>query len=49
MKEVIANLDAIASGSSVQIPVTQKPHCEMEAEILNALQLSLHVTYKGSQ
>jgi hypothetical protein len=49
IKEVIANLDAIASGSSVQIPVTQKPHCEMEAEILNALQLSLHVTFKGSQ
>jgi hypothetical protein len=49
MKEVIANLDAIASGSSAQIPVTQKPHSEMEAEILNALQLSLHVTYKGPQ
>ena len=49
VKEVIANLDAIASGSSVQIPVTQKPHSELEAEILNALQLSLHVTYKGPQ
>jgi hypothetical protein len=47
VKEVIANLDAIASGSSSQIPITQKPHSEMEAEILNALQLSLHVTYKG--
>ncbi len=49
MQEVIANLDAIASGSSVQIPVTQKPHSGLEAEILNALQLSLHVTYKGPQ
>jgi hypothetical protein len=49
MKEVIANLDAISAGSSAQIPVTQKPHSEMEAEILNALQLSLHVTYKGPQ
>jgi hypothetical protein len=49
MKEVIANLDAIASGSSTQIPITQKPQSEMEAEILNALQLSLHVTYKGPQ
>jgi hypothetical protein len=46
MREVIANLDAIASGSSVQIPITQKPHSEMETEILNALQLSLHF---GSQ
>jgi hypothetical protein len=49
VKEVIANLDAIASGSSSQIPITQKPHSEMEAEILNALQLSLHFTYKGPQ
>jgi hypothetical protein len=49
IQEVIANLDAIASGSSAQIPITQKPHSEMEAEILNALQLSLHVTYKGPQ
>jgi hypothetical protein len=49
MQEVIANLDAIAAGSSTQIPVTQKPHSEMEAEILNALRLSLHVTYKGPQ
>ena len=49
VKEAIANLDAIASGSSAQIPVTQKPHSEMEAEILNALQLSLHVTYKDPQ
>lgn len=49
VKEVIANLDAIASGSSAQIPITQKPHSEPEAEILNALQLSLHFTYKGPQ
>jgi len=49
MKEVIADLDAISAGSSTQIPVTQKPHSEMEAEILNALQLSLHVTYNGPQ
>jgi hypothetical protein len=49
VREIIANLDAIASRSSVQIPITQKPHSEMEAEILNALQLSLHVTYKGPQ
>lgn len=49
LKEVIASLDAIASGSSAQIPITQKAHSEMEAEILNALQLSLHVTYKGPQ
>ena len=49
IQEVIANLDAIASGSSTQIPITQKPHSELETEILNALQLSLHVTYKGPQ
>lgn len=49
VKEVIANLDAIASGSSAQIPITQKPHSELETEILNALQLSLHFTYKGPQ
>jgi hypothetical protein len=49
VKEAIANLDAIASGSSSQILVTQKPHSEMEAEILNALQLSLHVSYNGLQ
>jgi hypothetical protein len=49
MKEVIADLDAIASGSSAQIPITQKPHAELEAEILNALQLSLDVTYTGQQ
>ena len=49
VKEVIANLDAIASGSSAQIPMTQKPASELEAEILNALQLSLHVTYKEPQ
>ncbi|MGD0792045.1 MAG: hypothetical protein ABR920_09765 [Terriglobales bacterium] len=49
MKEVIADLDAISAGSSTQIPITQKPHSEMEAEILNALQLSLHVTYNGPQ
>jgi hypothetical protein len=49
VKEVIANLDAIASGSSAQIPITQRPHSELEAEILNALQLSLHFTYKGTQ
>lgn len=49
MKEVIANLDAIASGSSVRIPVTQKPYSEMETEILNALQLSLHFTYQEPQ
>lgn len=47
--EVIANLDAIFSGSSTQIPITQKPHSEMEAEILSALQLSLHFTYKEPQ
>jgi hypothetical protein len=49
IQEVIADLDAIASGSSAQIPITRKPNSEMEAEILNALQLSLHVTYKGPQ
>jgi hypothetical protein len=49
LKEVIASLDAIVSGSSAQIPITQKPYSEMEAEILNALQLSLHITYKGPQ
>jgi hypothetical protein len=49
VKEVTANLDAIASGSPAQIPITQKPGSEMEAEILNALQLSLHITYNGPQ
>ena len=49
MKEVIADLDAISAGSSTQIPVTDKPHSEMEAEILNALQLSLHITYNEPQ
>jgi hypothetical protein len=49
VKEVIANLDAIASGSSAQIPITQEPISAMEAEILNALQLSLHFTYKEPQ
>jgi hypothetical protein len=49
VREVIANLDAIFSGSSTQIPITQKPRSEMEAEILNALQLSLHFTYKEPQ
>lgn len=49
VKEMIANLDVIASGSSGQIPITQRPHSELEAEILNALQLSLHFTYKGPQ
>ncbi|MGA2000967.1 MAG: hypothetical protein ABSG52_13305 [Terriglobales bacterium] len=49
VREVIANLDAIFSGSSTQIPITQKPHSEMEAEILSALQLSLHFTYKEPQ
>lgn len=49
VKEVIANLDAIASGSSAQIPITQKPRSELEAEILNALELSLKFTYKGPQ
>lgn len=47
--EVIADLDAIASGSPAQLPITRKPHSELEAEILNALQLSLHVAYKGPQ
>jgi hypothetical protein len=47
LEELIANLDAIASGSSAQIPITQKPGSELEAEILNALQLSLHFTYNG--
>jgi hypothetical protein len=47
VKEVIANLDAIASGSSAQIPITQKPHSELEAEILNALQLSLRFVTKA--
>ncbi len=49
VKEVIANLDAIASGSSAQIPITKKPHSEMEAEILSALQLTLHFTYSETQ
>ena len=49
IKEVTANLDAIASGSSTQIPITQKPNSELEAEILNALQLALRVTYKGGE
>ena len=47
IREVIADLDAIASGSSAQILITQKPNSELEAEILNALQLSLHFTYNG--
>jgi hypothetical protein len=49
VKEVIANLDAIYSGSSTQMPITEKPHSDTEAEILNALQLSLHFNYKESQ
>jgi hypothetical protein len=49
VKEAIANLDAIASGSSAQIPITQKPHTELESEILNALQLALHFNYGGPQ
>jgi hypothetical protein len=47
--QAIANLDAIASGSSARFTFKQKPHSEMEAEILNGLQLSLHVTYNGPQ
>jgi hypothetical protein len=49
VKEVIANLDAVASDSSAQIPITQKPRSELEAEILNALQLALHFDYRGPQ
>jgi hypothetical protein len=49
MKEIIADLDAIASGSSVQISITQRPKSELEAEILNALQLSLGVSYISQQ
>lgn len=49
VKEVIASLEAVSADSSARIAVSQKPHSEMEAEILNALQLSLHFIYSGSQ
>jgi hypothetical protein len=49
LKEAIANLDSISAGSSTLIPFTQKPHSELEAEILTALKLSLHVAYNGPQ
>ncbi len=47
VKETIALLDTIASGSTAQSPLMQKPQNELEAEILNALELSLQVSYKG--
>jgi hypothetical protein len=47
VKEVIANLDAIASGSSAHFTITQKPASELEAEILSALELSLHLAYSA--
>jgi hypothetical protein len=47
VKEAIADLDAIASGSSAHFTITQKPASELEAEILSALELSLHIAYSA--
>lgn len=47
VKEAIADLDAIASGSSAHFTITQKPASELEAEILSALELSLHLAYSA--
>ncbi len=47
VKEAIADLDAIASGSSAHFTITQKPASELEAEILSALELSLHLAYRA--
>lgn len=47
VKEAITDLDAIASGSSAHFTITQKPASELEAEILSALELSLHIAYSG--
>jgi hypothetical protein len=49
VNEAIALLDTIASGSTAQFPLMQKPQNEFEAEILSALELSLQVSYKGPQ
>ena len=47
VKEAIADLDAIASGSSAHFTITQKPASEIEAEILNGLELSLRLAYSA--
>ena len=47
VKEAIADLDAIESSSSAHFTITQKPASESEAEILSALELSLHLAYRA--
>lgn len=47
VQEVLTSLAALSANSAARIAVTQKPHSEMEAEILNALQLCLNITYSG--
>ena len=47
VKEVIAGLAPISRGSSVRFVVTEKPQSDLEKEMLNALQLSLHITAKS--
>jgi hypothetical protein len=49
VQHVIAGLTAVSINPSARIAITQKPTSELEAEILNALQLSLSVTYTGPQ
>lgn len=47
VKEVIAGLEPISRGSSVRFVVTMTPQSDLEKEMLNALQLSLHITTKS--
>jgi len=49
VQHVMAGLTAVSINPSTRFTVTQKPTSELEAEILNGLQLSLSVTSTPSQ
>jgi hypothetical protein len=47
MKDVIATLEAVNRGSSTRLVLTERPRSEIETEMLNALDLSLHINLES--